>query len=98
MVQIDNVNPIGGVTATSTGKRWNFCPECGTKLDPTWKHCPGCGQAIVEIVWRPNHERGRYRLPPMPYWLPTVIPVQPNTASPMPPNPTIYCGTTSSIR
>ena len=24
---------------------WNFCPNCGTKLESEWKHCPQCGLA-----------------------------------------------------
>ena len=30
-------DPLGGIsissTTTTTGKRWNYCPECGMKLE-----------------------------------------------------------------
>jgi len=25
----------------------NFCPECGTKLEPEWKNCPNCGSRVI---------------------------------------------------
>lgn len=38
---------IGTCTAYIGGStRWNFCPQCGKKLEVDWNHCPGCGTAI----------------------------------------------------
>ena len=74
------------------------------KLEPTWKHCPGCGAVIGETQAAPfiiYQQMPYYVTPPwptQPFYQPPAIPMQPNTGSPMPPNPTIYCGTTCSIQ
>jgi hypothetical protein len=44
---------ISFVATSTTGKRWNYCPECGMKLELGWKHCPGCGQVIGEVQLAP---------------------------------------------
>jgi hypothetical protein len=45
----------GTITTTAEPRRWKFCPECGTKLEPTWKHCPECGGVIGQTAapWIP---------------------------------------------
>jgi predicted amidophosphoribosyltransferase len=81
MIQSANVNEI---TATPLpGKRWNFCPECGQKLEDAWKHCPGCGQAIGETLAAP-YVRWYW-------WYPVYVqPVYYPPYLPWPNNP-IYC-------
>jgi hypothetical protein len=37
--------PPANVVSTGTERR--FCPECGTKIEPTDEACPNCGQALV---------------------------------------------------
>jgi hypothetical protein len=37
-------------TITSTPKPWNFCPNCGQKLEASWNHCPGCGVIIGQLA------------------------------------------------
>jgi hypothetical protein len=29
---------------------FNFCPECGTKVDPSWRACPNCGYFLSETL------------------------------------------------
>jgi len=93
-------DPLGGIsissTTTTTGKRWNYCPECGMKLELGWKHCPGCGQAIGEAQLALIYWPVPYYPPTQPWYpLPPIWIGQPNTASPLPlpPQPIIYCGT-----
>ena len=77
---MENNQVNGVITTTSTGKRWNFCPECGMKLEPTWKHCPGCGAVIGETQAAPF-----IIYQPMPNYATPVCPTQqwPNTGSPL---------------
>jgi hypothetical protein len=34
-------------TITSSGSERHFCPQCGTKIEPTDEQCANCGQALV---------------------------------------------------
>ena len=95
-VNIPDANSItSGTVTTTTGKRWNFCPNCGTKLEVEWKHCPGCGLVIVETVSAP------FVIWPtigyLPPWYPPMPYAYPNTATPLLPPYAIYCGTADSI-
>ena len=35
-----------GATTTSTPARWQFCPQCGMRLESRWKFCEQCGTEI----------------------------------------------------
>jgi hypothetical protein len=48
--------------------KWNFCPNCGHKLEEGWKHCAECGTGIGEIITAPPV------FVPMPYPVPAVHP------------------------
>jgi hypothetical protein len=58
--QTTGVTPSEAQTAVSNGfqfgpQRWNFCAQCGTKLEACWKHCPNCGIAIGFQGLAPYH-------------------------------------------
>lgn len=51
-----SLNTTGVITTNAPApKRWNFCPSCGTKLEPAWRHCPECGGVIGQTAapWTP---------------------------------------------
>lgn len=46
---IANGGSFGASTFTfPTPKRWNFCPQCGHKLEAAWRYCAGCGEKIEQ--------------------------------------------------
>lgn len=49
-------------------ERWNYCPECGQKLEAAWTFCPGCSHKIGELVTIKNEP---VVYPYYPYWQPT---------------------------
>ncbi len=53
----------------------NYCPHCGTQVEPTWKVCPNCGEKLV-LKPTPSiiHEPSEPRLSGAPYPYPQPTP------------------------
>jgi Tol biopolymer transport system component len=65
-----------------TGKRMpkaEYCPACGSPVEPGWLHCAKCGQNLVPEVRKPDPEQGK----------PGVYPQQP-VLPPEPPKKAIW--------
>ncbi|MBR2337161.1 MAG: SPFH domain-containing protein [Clostridia bacterium] len=39
--------PVTPPPQPQSGARLNFCPRCGTKVDPSAIHCSGCGKKLI---------------------------------------------------
>jgi hypothetical protein len=48
-------NITSGTFTVTAGARWNFCPNCGRKVEHVWNFCTDCGHRLHnDINWFPN--------------------------------------------
>ena len=56
---------------------WNFCPQCGQKLEASWKHCPECGTPVVQFALSQPIPWYIFVQVPAPFYAPPVTPTYP---------------------
>jgi hypothetical protein len=62
---------------TAQPQRYNFCPQCGQKLESQWKHCPECGTQIGQFALSQPIPWYIYVQVPAPFYTPSVTPTLP---------------------